>query len=102
MTCAYSWSGLPDVVPRLRSPNSASPQLICSQCLSRGKQKLPPDGSPWVSLELLDQAVTNGRERVLATRGQTDIRGLVTAGRAVRLEASAGLRGERGNENRCC
>ena len=30
--------------------------------------------------------------------GQTDIRGLVTAGRAVRLEASAGLKGERGNE----
>jgi hypothetical protein len=52
-------------------------------------------------LELLDQAVTNGRERVLAT-GQTDIRGLVTAGRAVRLEASAGLKGERGNEIRCC
>ena len=53
-------------------------------------------------LELLDQAVTNGRERVLATRGQTDIRGLVAAGRAIRLEASAGLKVERGNENRCC
>ena len=31
--------------------------------------------------------------------GQTDIRGLVTAGRAVRLEVSAALKGERGNEN---
>jgi hypothetical protein len=29
----------------------------------------------------------------LATRGQADIRGLVTAGRAVRLELSAGLEG---------
>jgi hypothetical protein len=34
--------------------------------------------------------------------GQTDIRGLVTAGRAVRLEMSAALKGGRGNENRCC
>jgi len=32
-----------------------------------------------------------GDVRVRATRGQTDIRGLVTAGRAVRLEHSAGL-----------
>ena len=37
-----------------------------------------------------------GGVRVRATRGQTDIRGLVTAGRAVRLERSAGLKVERG------
>src|SRR5215212_7560981 len=30
-------------------------------------------------------------QRVVATRGQTDMRGLVTAGRAVRLERSAAL-----------
>jgi hypothetical protein len=54
-------------------------------------------------LELLDQAVTKLAVSVSWRRaGQTDIRGLVTAGRAVRLEASAGLKGERGNENRCC
>ena len=39
-----------------------------------------------------DQAVDGrGRERVFGDAGQTDIRGLVTAGRAVRLEASAAL-----------
>jgi len=36
----------------------------------------------------------SGGVRVRATRGQTDIRGLVTAGRAVRLERSAGLKVE--------
>ncbi len=37
---------------------------------------------------LVDRWVPRGlSQRVLATRGQTDIRGLVTAGRAVRLEA---------------
>ena len=33
-----------------------------------------------------------------ATRGQTDMRGLVTAGRAVRRERAAGLKGERGHD----
>ncbi len=37
-----------------------------------------------------------GDVRVMATRGQTDIRGLATAGRAVRLDCSAGLKVERG------
>ncbi len=36
---------------------------------------------------LVDRWVPRGlSQRVLATRGQTDMRGLVTAGRAVRLE----------------
>jgi hypothetical protein len=33
-----------------------------------------------------------------ATRGQTDMRGLVTAGRAVRRERAAGLESERGHD----
>ena len=64
---------------------------------------MPPDGGPWGALELLDQAVTNGRERVFGdARVRLIFAGWFTAGRAVRLEASAGLKGERGNENRCC
>src|SRR4051794_20471969 len=55
-------------------------ELIWSACLSRGRVRRPPRllgraprASPGVPLG----------ERVVATRGQSDIRGLVTAGRCV-------------------
>jgi hypothetical protein len=40
--------------------------------------------------------VAVGGVRVMATRGHADMPGLVTAGRAVRLERAAGLNVERG------
>ena len=62
--------------------------LICSDHLSRGRVRRRRDGfsaAPHFMVLLIMVCC------VFATLGQTDMRGLVTAGRAVRLERIAGL-----------
>ena len=73
----------------LRLPSRAGQQLICSDFLSRGRVRRPS------RLVGAGASCFVGRSRwlsvSLATRGQADMRGLVTAGRAVRLERIACL-----------
>src|SRR5687767_1969623 len=60
--------------------------MECS--LSSGQGEAPPG---WLSSGASGARLLGVTERVVATRGQADMRGLVTAGRGVRLERSACL-----------